>query len=145
MTVARGRAKSKKTPELLVEDDGTLHTTGTLKPATRAGSVALAATGIASAAPCTLRSLTIWIDASAPSGTYFVQVFNAAAPPADSAAPDLVERVDHTTGTTDRVTFDGGDAGETFTAGVSWAISSTRATKTASGAYAWFSAGAVPS
>jgi len=89
-----------------------------------------------------LSSVSYEVDPSAPNGTYYVLVFNAAAVPAPDGAVSLVasQAVDHTSGVRDQGTIRLGDedfGGVRSTVGFAVALSSTRPTKTESGAYLW--------
>lgn len=106
-------------------------------PFTSIVSSALEASHVISAAACTLRSVSVRLDSTAPTATYYVQVLNSATLPADGAVTRLIssEKVQHTLGADDLVTFPVPDGGISASAGVVVVLSSTEFTKTISGAY----------
>ncbi len=99
-------------------------------------STALANSFVVKAAAGVLRSVTLRLDAAGASATYYLQVWNAIAPPADGTAVTLVNslaapvKVVHTLGTDDNVRYDFDEGGEAFTIGASLNLSSTQFTKT---------------
>jgi hypothetical protein len=111
------------------------------EPSTTYQSTALEASAVLKASSGTFRSLTVQVDASAPTATYYILLMTGSATvPADGAVTVLRRlRVDHTYGTTDTATFDEGDAGVAFSTGLTACLSTTRFTKTIGGAYCEFS------
>jgi hypothetical protein len=99
-------------------------------------SVALANSFVVKAAPGVIRSATLRLDGTAPTATYYVQVWNLPAPPADglivTAGNSLAApvKVVHVLGTDDSVRYDFNEGGEPFTVGASLNLSSTEFTKT---------------
>lgn len=105
--------------------------------ATGVGSVAFTSTAleggrIVSAAPGTLVSLSARIDSTLASGTYYVQVHNAAAEPANGTSAFLLRpfKVVHVSGLDDDLSFDIPSKGVKANVGVYVCISSTEFTKT---------------
>lgn len=113
-----------------------------LAPATTFAQSALAASKIASAVATSLQGCSGWLDSTAPSATYYVQIIDAsAAVTAGGAITKLLESIEivHTTGAgnSDYWSFNsdiplGGIAAST---GIVVQLSSTRDTGTLSGAY----------
>lgn len=104
-------------------------------------SLALAAKLIVKATPGTLRALSGRVDSTAPSATYYLQLWNLADVPADATAITLLNslmspvKVQHTLGLDDRFAFDFTEGGAPASAGVVLGLSTTEFTKTAAGAY----------
>lgn len=100
-------------------------------------SVILANSFVVKATPGVIRSVTLRVDGTLASGTYYVQLWNLAAPPADglivTAGNSLAApvKVVHVLGTDDNVRYDFNEGGEPFTAGASLNLSSTEFNKTA--------------
>jgi hypothetical protein len=117
-----------------------------LKPATPYNSPGLEASAIlrAAAADAVFVSLLVQVDATAPSGTYYVQLLAAGSLPADGAVTHLRPPISvaHTLGTPDLVTFDDCPGGIPCPAGAVAVLSTTQFTKTIAGAYCLF-AGSV--
>jgi hypothetical protein len=99
-------------------------------------STALTNAFVVKAASGNLRSVTLRVDSTLASGTYYVQVWALAAPPADTTAVTLVNslaapvKVVHVLGTDDLVRYDFDEYGVPFTLGASIGLSSTEFTKT---------------
>jgi hypothetical protein len=108
-----------------------------INPWTNIFSTALANSFVIKAAAGTLRNLTARIDSTLASGTYYVQLWNLAALPADAVAVgagnalDAPVKVVHSLGTDDLVVYDFAELGIPFTAGAVLGLSSTEFTKTA--------------
>lgn len=79
------------------------------------------------------------LDSTAPNGTYYVQLFDAAAAPADATATSsafpVPLKIVHTQGTSDMFSYDFGVFGLFCTAGCVVVLSSTEFTKTITSAY----------
>jgi hypothetical protein len=116
-----------------------------IRPSTPYSSAALEPSAVLKNAAGTFRSLTVMLDATAPTGTYYAQLGTASATiPANGAVTLLrpPQTINHINGTADYAIFDEGDSGITFTVGCWACISSTQFAKTVSGSYATF-AGSV--
>jgi hypothetical protein len=100
-------------------------------------SAALEASSISKASAGVLRSASWRLDSTAPNGTYYLQVLNAASLPGDGAVTHLVApiKVIHATGTDDYITLDATDNGVYASTGIVTCLSSSEFTKTISGAY----------
>lgn len=104
-------------------------------------STALAAKLIVKATAGRLKSASGRIDSTAPSGTYYVQVWNAVDVPADAtvvgSSNSLMapQKIVHVLGSDDAFEVDFGDLGKSAGTGITFGLSSTEFTKTASGAY----------
>lgn len=105
-------------------------------------STALANSFVVKAAPGVLRSVTLRVDGTLGAGTYYLQVWNLAAPPVDATAVTLLNslaapvKVVHVAGVDDNVRYDFDEGGEAFTVGASLNLSTTEFTKTiAAGAF----------
>ena len=98
-------------------------------------STALEASRIIKASAGTLRALTVRLDSTAGSATFYVQLYNSATLPADGAARLAGMKVVHTSGTDDRLVFDFAEHGIRFSAGIVVALSTTPFTKTIAGAF----------
>lgn len=102
-------------------------------------STALAASLVLKAAPGVLRSVSGRVDSTAPTATYYLQLFDSATLPADTTATTAVapapQKVQHVTGTDSRFSIDLAAEGVAFAAGIVFVISSTEFTKTIAGAY----------
>jgi hypothetical protein len=90
----------------------------------------------------TVRSITVRLDGTAPSATYYLQVWDAAAVPADGTAVSLTnsllapEKLVHVLGTDQSVRIDYNELGVDFDNGAILVLSSTEFTKTlVAGAY----------
>jgi hypothetical protein len=85
----------------------------------------------------TLRNITVRVDGTLASGTYYLQLWNAIALPADATVVlaanslDAPVKVVHILGTDDLVVYDFVELGIPFTAGAVLGLSSTEFTKTA--------------
>lgn len=104
-------------------------------------STALASSFSILPSPGVLRSITARIDGSAPSATYYLQVWDSAALPADGAAVTLansliapVKQV-HVATLDDLILIDFNEKGVAFDFGAHINLSSTQFTKTLSGVY----------
>ncbi len=118
----------------------------TLPPSTAVSSSALEASRVLKSSAGTFRSLTVMLDASAPTGTYYAQLGRASATVPANGAVTLLRpplTITHLNGAADFATFDEGDAGIEFTVGCWTCISSTQFTKTVAGSYALFSGSVV--
>ena len=108
-----------------------------IDPWTNTFSTALANSFIVKAALGTLRNMTVRVDSTLATGTYYLQLWNLAALPADTTvvgAGNSLEaptKVVHAVGTNDLVTYDFAELGIPFSAGCVLGISSTEFTKTA--------------
>lgn len=105
-------------------------------------STALANDFTVLASPGTIRSITVRLDATAPSATYYLQVWDAAAVPANGTAVILSnsllapEKFVHVLGVDQTVRIDYNELGVEFDNGAILVLSSTEFTKTAvAGAY----------
>lgn len=100
-------------------------------------STALEASTVSLAAPGRFYLADGYIDMTAPSGTYYVQVLNSASLPADGAVTHLVAptQIVHSTGQPTYFSIDRTRFGRYASAGVVICLSSTQFTKTISGAY----------
>lgn len=100
-------------------------------------STALEASTVSLAAPGRFYLADGYIDATAPSGTYYVQVLNASSLPADGAVTHLVvpTQIVHSTGQPTYFSIDRTQFGRYASTGVVVCLSSTQFTKTISGAY----------
>jgi len=102
-------------------------------------STALAAKLIVKATPGRIRSASGRVDATAPTGTYYIHLWDAADVPADAtavtAANSLMapQKIVHTSGTDDTFSFD--LAQKVASSGITFGLSTTEFTKTAAGAY----------
>jgi hypothetical protein len=116
----------------------------TPEPSTVYNSSALEASAILKASGGTFRSLTAQVDATAPTGAYYVLLMSGSATVPVNGAVTILRalRVDHVNGVTDTVSFDEGDAGVAFSTGLTVCLSTTWPTKTISGSYCTF-AGSV--
>lgn len=100
-------------------------------------STALANSFLVKAGSGNLRSVTLRVDSTLASGTYYVQLWNLAVLPADTTAVTLVNslaapvKVVHVLGVNDLLRYDFDEYGVPFTAGVIFGLSSTEFTKTA--------------
>jgi hypothetical protein len=100
-------------------------------------SVALANSFVVKASPGVLRSVTLRVDGTAPTATYYTQLWNLPTPPADglivTAGNSLAApvKVVHVLGVDDNVRYDFNEGGEPFTVGASLNLSSTEFNKTA--------------
>jgi hypothetical protein len=99
-------------------------------------SVALANSFVVSTAPGIARSLTLQIDGTLASGTYYLQLWNLAAVPADGTAVAVANgllspvKVVHVLNVDDTVRVDYDELGVEYSAGWVLNLSSTRFTKT---------------
>ena len=99
-------------------------------------STALANSFVIKASPGTLRSITLRLDGAAASATYYLQLWNLAAVPADATAVSLVNSLAapvkqvHVTTVDDTIRWDFDEGGIAFSAGASMNLSSTEFTKT---------------
>lgn len=99
-------------------------------------TTALTACKVVKAAVGTHVSSSVQVDATAPNGTYYVQLIQgSAACPADGAVTFLHAPVTvvHSNGVPDLVAFNDAAAPATFSTGLSIALSSTQFTKTSAG------------
>jgi hypothetical protein len=106
------------------------------RPWTSNFSTALANSFVIKAAPGIIRSNTIRVDSTLATGTYYVQLWNLAAPPADATAvtvPNSIAapvKVIHVNGVNDIIEYDFDEYGTAFSVGASLNLSSTEFTKT---------------
>jgi hypothetical protein len=84
-----------------------------------------------------LRWLRVRLDSTAANGTYYLQILNAAALPADGAVTHLLApiKVIHANGADDTIQIDLTDNGVYASAGIVVCLSTTEFTKTIAGAY----------
>ncbi len=102
-----------------------------------AQSSALETSRVVKATPGVLRNLTMRLDATAPNGTYYLQILNAASLPGDGAVTMLyvpIKRI-HASGVDDYISIDFTQNGIFASTGVVVCLSTTEFTKTISGAY----------
>lgn len=134
------QTKAASIPIVLASDSDPLQITqATGQEWSFANTLALAASKVVKGAAGTLRSASIRLDSTAPSATYYVQLHNAAALPADNAVPyATVAKVIHTQGVDDLIVVDCNELGVAFSTGIVFCLSSTEATKTLAGAYLAF-------
>lgn len=110
-----------------------------IAPWSHALTTALAASLLVKAGAGTLGYISGRIDSSAPSGNYYIQVWNLAALPADATAVSNVNslaaplKIQFTTGIDQYFQFQTPTGGETASAGIVVGISTTEFTKTAAG------------
>lgn len=89
----------------------------------------------------TFRSVAGRLDASAPTGTYYVRVWDLTDVPADTTAASLVNaisgaiRIDHSLNASDYWEIEMPDPGVAAATGITVGLSTTEFTQTASGAY----------
>jgi hypothetical protein len=100
-------------------------------------SAALEASGVVKASAGSLRLFSGRIDSTAASGTYYVQMLNAASLPANGAVTMLCAptKLIHTTGSDTPINLDFTDNMIAASTGIVFCLSSTEFTKTISGAY----------
>lgn len=104
-------------------------------------SSALEASHIIKASAGTLLNGIIRLDSTAPTGTYYIQVLNAASVPANGAVTHLItpKKIQHITGTDDTYVFDRNISaiysGVSASTGIVVVLSSTEFTLTISGSY----------
>lgn len=104
-------------------------------------STALVAKLIVKGSAGRIKSITGRIDSTAPSASYYVQLWNAADVPADATAVSssnslmAPQKLAHILGFDDQFTLDFGENGKAATAGITLGLSTTEFTKTAAGAY----------
>ncbi len=97
-------------------------------------SSALASYLLLSAVPCVLGSVSVEVDATAPSSTYYLALFDASALPAPGTATQGPIRIDHVSGSPSRVSVSD-DVGLTMGTGSVVALSTTQWTLATSSAY----------
>lgn len=104
---------------------------------TAVNSTALETNHLIKSAAGVLRSASIRLDSTAPTGTYYIQVLNATSLPADGAVTHLVPPIKriHTSGTDDYIVLDFTINGLFCSTGCVICVSTTEFTKTISGAY----------
>lgn len=108
-----------------------------------ARTLALSTSQVVKASEGLLRLFSGRLDSTAPSATYYFQVYNSATVPVDGAlslnTANLLlvapTKIVHTSGTDNSILLDFTDALMYASSGISWALSSTEFTKTLSGAY----------
>jgi len=106
------------------------------RPWTNNFSTALANSFVIKATPGILRSHTVRVDSGLATGTYYVQLWNLAAPPADATAVTVLNslaapiKVLHVQFVNDIIEYDFDEYGVTFSVGASLNLSSTEFTKT---------------
>lgn len=128
-------ADGESVPVSIVAGGGSV----TLTAFSHALTTALAASLLVKAAAGLLGFLSARIDSTAATGTYYVQVWNLAALPADATAVTNNNslcaplKVAHTNGVDDYLTFATPAGGETASAGIVVGLSTTEFTKTAAG------------
>jgi hypothetical protein len=113
----------------------TLQTSLTVK--SNAFSSALEASHVVKASAGNLYSTAARLDSTAPSGTYYVQILNAASLPANGAVTHLTapKKIQHTTGVDDEFYYEFDPGGIAASTGIVVVLSTTEFTKTISGAY----------
>jgi hypothetical protein len=105
-------------------------------------SASLAAAQVLKSAAGILYEASCELDPSAPSGTYYVLVVDAATQPANGAVTLLrAVAVDHQQGIRDYVRIRAEQGGIAVTVGATVCLSSSRPTLTAAGAYLWVDGG----
>ena len=106
-----------------------------------AACTALAASFVAKASPGTLYGAVLKLDATAPTATYYLQLINITARPANGAVallPSGCQAIAHVNGIDDEIDFSAIiGTGIVASIGVVIALSTTAATLTISGAYLW--------
>jgi len=117
-------------------------TTGTAYAWTPYVSQALDSGEVIKASAGKLRKISAIIGTAAASDEYFLQVFDAAAQPANGAVTFLVppRSVNHTSGVSSVVEWEIPEPGINFLAGLTVCISTTQGTKTIAGDVAFFTA-----
>lgn len=106
------------------------------RPWSRNFSTALANSFVIKATPGILRSATVRVDSTLATGTYYLQLWNLAAVPADTTAVTLLNsmsapvKVIHVNGTNDIIEYDFNEYGEAFSVGSCFNLSNTEFTKT---------------
>lgn len=99
-------------------------------------STALANSFVIRPAPGVIRSITLRVDSTLATATYYVQLWNAIAVPADGTAVTLANslaapvKIQHVNGVDSNVRYDFNEGGERFSVGASLNLSSTEFTKT---------------
>lgn len=110
-------------------------------PWSKSFNVALASKLIVKATAGTFRSASGRVDATAPTGTYFVRVWDAADVPADTTAASLANslsgaiKIVHTINTDDYWECELPDPGVPAANGITIGLSTTEFTQTAAGSY----------
>lgn len=110
-------------------------------PWSRNFNTALGSKLIVKAAAGTFRSAAGRIDATAPTGTYFVRVWDAVDVPADTTAASTANaltgaiKIQHTNGSEDYWEIEYPDPGVAAANGITVGLSTTEFTQTAAGAY----------
>jgi hypothetical protein len=106
------------------------------RPWTNNFSIVLANSFVVKASPGIIRSNTVRVDSTLATGTYYVQFWDAAAPPVDGTAVTLANsltapvKVIHVSGVNDIIEYNFDEYGVTFDNGASLNLSSTEFTKT---------------
>jgi hypothetical protein len=100
-------------------------------------SAALEASHILKASPGCIRSLSVRLDSTAASATYYIQILNSATLPAEGAVTHIRTpyKVQHVVGLDDIIELDFTDNGFYGSAGIVVVLSTTEFTKTIAGAY----------
>jgi hypothetical protein len=104
-------------------------------------TTALATKLVVKAAAGQIRSASGRVDSTAPSATYYVQLWNLTDVPADATAVTTGNslmaplKVQHVLGFDDTFSFEFGEPGVIASAGIAIGLSTTEFTKTAAGAY----------
>ncbi len=151
MSSSLGSGIYRSTPPTLVngeERELLLNESGALVVATEIGdggavvnksSAALATSSVLKSSPGTLFWFTGYIDATAPTGTYYLQFFNLTAVPADATVvpADFMGPIayTHTSGVPTPIDLDFRSIGLTGSIGLVCNLSSTQFTKTITAAY----------
>ena len=113
----------------------------TLSSYSHAITTALANSLVVKAAAGTVGLVSGRLDSTAASGTYYIQLWNLAALPADTTAVSNVNslaaplKIQHTIGVDDYFSFATPAGGVVASAGISLGLSTTEFTKTAAGAF----------
>lgn len=100
-------------------------------------STALEASSVTKASAGVIRAMSGRIDSTHATGTYYIQILNAASLPADGAVTTLAHplKIQHTAGTDSNFSMDFTQNGIYASTGLVWCISTTEFSKTISGAF----------
>lgn len=99
---------------------------------TLVGAIAVAASTQIKGSGGRVGKLALRLDATAPTATYYVQLFDALSA---TGVPRVAVKVIHTSGTDDKISIDMGADGVRFATGIAVGLSSTETTYTSAGAY----------
>lgn len=129
---------------LQTDENGRVLTSSTLKPLASSSyawsvdlSSALEASSVTKASAGNLKYFSGRINATAPTGTYYLQILNASSVPADGAVTHLVTpiKLQHLNLTDTPIVIELPDNGVYASTGIVWCLSSTEFTKTISSNY----------